>query len=322
MIIQPSNYSTIDYSKYNRIFMFGCSFTNFFWPTWAHILCYERPQALAINFGIGGGGNFYIAERISAANQKYRFTEEDLILVMWTTFFREDRYIKDRWIVNGNLFNNNHDCAIEKAFYNKYGCPRGCLIRDCAIINLVKKFLQHSNFDSIMLSAIDIDFKSAGLDYIEDVKEVGRLYSDVFDDLPQSLFSYAIKEYTKSYSDMWSKDLFHNTTNTFGQIFKEIWKPNPSRPHAWPVGHIYYNDDVRMNMSEEERTNFEDYHPAPITYLNYLKSLNLIRSEKVIEKCIKQNDELLKLKKLSEIMKWYDDIVKSMKCYYPLPHLL
>ena len=37
----------------NRIFTFGCSFTQYCWPTWADMLLYENSGK---NYGISGGG--------------------------------------------------------------------------------------------------------------------------------------------------------------------------------------------------------------------------------------------------------------------------
>jgi hypothetical protein len=94
MIIDYRNYKEIDYKKYKRVFIFGCSFTKYEWPTWANILSYEMPDAEIYNFAQSGAGNLFISERVIAANQRYRYNKDDLILLMWSTHSREDRYIE------------------------------------------------------------------------------------------------------------------------------------------------------------------------------------------------------------------------------------
>ena len=46
----------IDFNKYKRVFAFGCSFTNYIYPTWADLIMHEMPSAECYNFGKAGGG--------------------------------------------------------------------------------------------------------------------------------------------------------------------------------------------------------------------------------------------------------------------------
>lgn len=76
-----------------RIFTFGCSFTNYEWPTWADILLFGND---GYNMGISGSGNESILYRIMEADRKFNFTEEDRVIVMFTTPIRWD-------IINGTI---------------------------------------------------------------------------------------------------------------------------------------------------------------------------------------------------------------------------
>ena len=79
--------------KINRIFTFGCSFTDYAWGTWANILGYEFPDAKFYNFGKSGAGNHYIFNTLMQADSSYKFTHEDLVIVQWTNISREDRFL-------------------------------------------------------------------------------------------------------------------------------------------------------------------------------------------------------------------------------------
>ena len=77
-----------------RIFTYGCSVTQHHWPTWADIIlhsaiinCYS-----VFNTGLSGLGNTGIKRSLIQTHEKYDITEEDTLLVMWTSFLREDRY--------------------------------------------------------------------------------------------------------------------------------------------------------------------------------------------------------------------------------------
>jgi len=72
-----------------RLFTFGCSYTYYAWPTWADIIAVDRNLDL-YNFGIAGLGNVGINQRVLEADCKYNFTPEDQIMIMWTSWCRED----------------------------------------------------------------------------------------------------------------------------------------------------------------------------------------------------------------------------------------
>lgn len=89
-----------------RLFTFGCSFTQWNWPTWADIL--GRNYDSYENWGIAGIGNRAIAQRVSECVLKNQFTDQDTIIVQWTDYHRFDQHIKDlfpesSWRLGGSL---------------------------------------------------------------------------------------------------------------------------------------------------------------------------------------------------------------------------
>ncbi len=121
--------------NYERIFTFGCSFTEYTWPTWADVLAVQSKIPV-FNGARAGMGNPGIACRIVEYDQKFKFTDKDLILVMWTSWTREDRYIKDNWISAGNVFNNPF---YDKNFINKYWSWDNDIIKNASSMILVNK---------------------------------------------------------------------------------------------------------------------------------------------------------------------------------------
>jgi len=87
-----------------RLFTFGCSFTSYMWPTWANIVAYDQ-EAEHYNLALPGLGNVGIHHRIIEADIKYKFQPEDKIMILWTSFSREDRFIDGRWQAEGSVFN-------------------------------------------------------------------------------------------------------------------------------------------------------------------------------------------------------------------------
>lgn len=143
----------IDYSKVKRLFVFGCSFTNYKWPTWADVLSKSIPNAEYYNFGHRGLGNLFIASRLSEISARYKFNENDLVIVMWTSIVREDRYLKDRWIGSGNIYNQK---IYPESFVKEFADINFYLIRDHALINLSMGYLKSLACQSLNLFSFSL----------------------------------------------------------------------------------------------------------------------------------------------------------------------
>ena len=90
----------------SRLFTFGCSFTYYHWPTWANIVALDKQKEL-YNFGIAGLGNVGISQRILEADCKFNFTPDDEIMVMWTSWCRDDKINEFDYNSQGSIFNQN-----------------------------------------------------------------------------------------------------------------------------------------------------------------------------------------------------------------------
>jgi hypothetical protein len=146
----------MDFSKYKRFFAFGCSFTSYNWPTWADVLASEMPNAELYNFGHCGGGNSMISNRIVEANTKYNFTDTDLIIPMWTTFCREDRYVDGHWMGVGNMYTQD---VYDRDFVRKFSEPLGYLLRDLAIITMTNVYLKTLPSDYFMMNGVPYTYQ-------------------------------------------------------------------------------------------------------------------------------------------------------------------
>jgi hypothetical protein len=70
-----------------RIFTFGCSFTEYDWPTWADMLLFDNE---GLNMGNSGSGNVAMLYRLMECDRKYNINEDDTVIVMFTTPLRWD----------------------------------------------------------------------------------------------------------------------------------------------------------------------------------------------------------------------------------------
>mgnify|MGYP003630184680 CR=1 FL=1 len=153
MIYNTQNIQDLNVKNYKRLFAFGCSFTNYYWPTWADVIAHDMPGAHYTNTGKAGAGNTYILAQLSQAMQYYNIGEDDLVCIMWTSFYRQDSYRKGKWNVPGNIYSQDlipHD-VVTQHLDDTVGFAQ----RDYAIIDTATKMLDNAPFDSVAMWGVD-----------------------------------------------------------------------------------------------------------------------------------------------------------------------
>ena len=73
-----------------RLFTFGCSHTCYYWPTWADMISLEYKDYY--NFGQPGTDNLSILNKLIRANEYFKITKDDTVLIMLTSWDRIDYY--------------------------------------------------------------------------------------------------------------------------------------------------------------------------------------------------------------------------------------
>ena len=89
-----------------RFFSFGCSFTRWCWPTWNDYIGLNFDEYYS--YGCGGADNKNILYRLLLADKRYKFTSDDTIMIMFSSFNRMSYVDKDFHIHNiGDLVDDN-----------------------------------------------------------------------------------------------------------------------------------------------------------------------------------------------------------------------
>ena len=159
------------------------------------------------------------------ADQRHHFGAGDTVIVCWTSFTRDDRYVDGRWHTLGNMF----ACPIYNTEYLKtHVDERGYLMRDLAYIKAVKTLLQaRPEVNWKFLSMVEIMARPAPDDDVSLHRDVMRLYSDVLDSV--------LPGYDKT-------------------VFVGNWpKPGPD-PHPSPAEHLAYLDAVLPGWVTKQST--------------------------------------------------------------------
>ena len=143
-----------------RVFTFGCSMTNYHWPTWADIIGeqWEYYQ----NWGRPGAGNNFIFNSIIECDTRNNFTYDDLVLIMWSGVARIDYYQQNSWCHCVNQFAKNQTNL-------PYSCPDGYEIISYPLFHAMDQYLCSKNLRYKMFSFMPYDTKS----------KTGILYKDI-----------------------------------------------------------------------------------------------------------------------------------------------
>jgi len=173
----------MNFKKYKRFFAFGCSFTQYYWPTWADIISKEIGESY--NYGRSAAGNFFIFQALIEAIVKHKINKDDLVMIMFSNVTREDRFTKTRgWITPGNLY---HQDEYDEKFLKKYLCDHGYLMRDLNLVHGCKLALDSINCDYELMSMVPFYSKYSDNNKMTDVDYLLEFYKDTIDGVHPSV---------------------------------------------------------------------------------------------------------------------------------------
>jgi hypothetical protein len=154
-----------------RLFVFGCSYTAYSWPSWADLLSSHFDYFE--NWGLAGIGNRGIAERITECNIKNKFGPDDTIVVQWSThlrndFFHQEGLLKDRlpgWKTAGSIFNYLNSPIYGEKWYKTFFDEEAYFMHTLNNITATQQLLEHSGANWLMTSIGDVRELGTDLEY-------------------------------------------------------------------------------------------------------------------------------------------------------------
>lgn len=249
-----------------RIFCFGCSFTRWYWPTWADILAVHMKETHNVdvyNFGHRGISNQGIAYNIMLANEKYKFTDDDKIIVLWTTADRFDNYKLDEFDSEASLYKFAGLSADGAKFINKRGYSHGDII------------------DSILNSALILDIINKAFNISYNGAWCG------WDDIRSELPKYA----QLTYFSLHNISLNEHSLMSFDRLpLDELVCKYDS--HPTPTMHLEYLNKVILPFAlKEKQISNKDY--AHKYVLNHTQAIaKLLDNVKDVDDFFKKQDQL------------------------------
>lgn len=141
--------------KFN-LYAFGCSYTKYFWPTWADIIgkyAFEYK-----NFGKRSAGNYFIFHQLINFVATHKFNSDDIIAICWSGYFREDRIKNSKWI-HGNVASITDHPFYDDNFVEKFFDLEHYLERDKTLIIAAIELLEAKKINYVMFSMNEMFFE-------------------------------------------------------------------------------------------------------------------------------------------------------------------
>lgn len=145
-----------------RLFTFGCSFTEYGWPTWADLLStnYDYYE----NWGMRGLGNRAIAERLAECHTRNKLTPDDTVIIQWSSHLRHDWFNLNSfpegrnpgWKTAGSIFSPLNSMVFTPDWVEKFFHEVAYVFHTLNNIKLAQELLKNTGCTWYMTSIGDL----------------------------------------------------------------------------------------------------------------------------------------------------------------------
>jgi hypothetical protein len=217
------------------LYTFGCSFTEYPWPTWADIIGYDYKHFE--NWGKCGTGNEYSFLSLVEVLNSRSITSNDNIMICWSSLTRIDVRRDGHWDGKGNIFKSDVPRTIINFIYNDEG--------------FAYKSIQYVLSACMLLSKINVRWKMFFMSDFFDEKHEGYKSES-------TLREYFYKQLAQ-YGDhilrvpMW-QSLINDPKKMYTAMGPRGYGPHEDY-HLTPISHVKYIDTYmsEIQLSDKAR---------------------------------------------------------------------
>lgn len=232
----------------SRFFAFGCSYTDYYWPSWADLLGIEFDHAE--NWGKGGLGNRAIAERVAECHTRNTFTKDDVVIVQWSTHLRHDWYnvhnFPDErppgWKTFGGMFSIYNKKVFTPDWIKMFFYEPAYVMHTLNSIKLVQELLKSTGCQWYMTSIGDIRNLGSDIDVHEDYSETITSKFNMAERYPE--FKFYETSIWHNHLDRWVKPL-------------HLYTEEHANDYWW--------------FKDQSRRPWKDTHPSITHYAGWIK---------------------------------------------------
>jgi len=237
-----------------RLFTFGCSFTNYNYPTWADIIGFHYP--VYENWGRPSQGNSFILSSVIECHKRNNFTEEDDILILWSGIDRFDFYQFGNWTTKHGAYPHNDKFSC---------CPDGYEILSSTYKSACNCYLQSKN-----LNFRSMDWQGRSLN--QDIDNIFNLDAEI-----EQVKFLTNKQKTKRFDyneyENFLTDLYKRQSGPSWPTLNQILNGKHDVTDEYVLQEI---EDFKQRIYYHCDWNFEeeivDGHPFPLQHLEFVKT--------------------------------------------------
>jgi hypothetical protein len=269
----------------SRLFTFGCSFTNYHWPTWADIMSQEYDEFQ--NWAQIGCGNHFIFYSLIECIRRNQISDKDTIGIMWTGITREDRYVDKQWKPLGSVF--LEETPYPREYIENFTDPTGYLITNLAVVESCRQILDSIGCRYYFLSMVPLQsfVETKRINFFNLLPNLEQDVIDLYSCLKPVLLPSMLEVVYKN--DFSSRDhvpvphrKHHKRIDSLRERYNQVAGAD------WPTFDVFYNCQDNSNICMKEisdmglvewrkvlREQRGDNHPTPNEHLEYLEQLNI-----------------------------------------------
>jgi len=240
-----------------RLFTFGCSYTQYQFPTWADFLGLEFDHYE--NWALAGIGCRAIAERLAECHARNNITKNDVVIIQWTTHLRNDFYTPNtidgrtgiNWKTWGSVFSEKNQKLYDKKWLDRFFFEPAYIMHCLNHILLAQLMLEQIGCTWFMTSIGDWPLLCSDLDDITGSTEKKIKPITLENNFPELLFY--TKPIWEDRKDHWLTPIA-TTANELPNAWWWFQEPKDKEPwreqHPSPRQHVYWlNKHLRPKLS-------------------------------------------------------------------------
>jgi hypothetical protein len=242
-----------------RLFTFGCSFTNYHYPTWADIVAtgFDEYQ----NWGKPGAGNNFILNSLIECHSRNVLNKDDTVIILWSGLARTDYYQINHW---GHLHNQYFD---SKNKNTTYSCPQGYEI------------LSYAWFISaiMLLNQLNVNWKMFHWQQFDTDTDSYKLYQDLLCNLTHAPFNENTHKYKKIQITEYvlAENLYARLSGPswpkLNSIIDRTFIDLPFSPNIKDECYKFLQMLDKELASSKRYTEDIDLHPSPLQHLSWVQ---------------------------------------------------
>jgi hypothetical protein len=225
-----------------RIFTYGCSFTDYCWPTWADMLLYKNE---GLNLAISGGGAEQILHRLISTDMRYSLTKDDIVIIVFPSLYRHDLIQNNdsSWAHYGQVTNTDL-----MQYEGKLFTLDGCAYRNLNAMLAIQNYLLSKKINFLFGSLGDMFYLIPGVNYSKDIVQHKQYVKSKIDFKLKS-FSHFLSNGDKDY-DWVVRKKFGNYLDVH---------PRPTEHFKWLNEELGKYIDLNLKVSNDDLKMMEKY---------------------------------------------------------------